>query len=66
MTDFFSKQAPAIEAVFKLKRKMLERKITYAWTVCPACNGKLYARLAGRKNHIHAYCTTEGCVRLME
>jgi hypothetical protein len=35
---------------------------------CPACNGVKTLRFsrAGYNGHIHAGCTTEGCVRWME
>jgi hypothetical protein len=34
---------------------------------CPCCHtGTLYYRIASYNGHIHAACTTEGCVRWME
>jgi len=59
-------QMEAIQAVLKLKEKMKERKIDHAWTHCPKCKGKLYARLVGRKQHIHARCQTDKCLAFME
>lgn len=55
---FLDDSGTLVEAVFKLKKKMLERNLTRARTNCPnpGCGGTLHARLAGRKNHIHAAC----------
>lgn len=33
---------------------------------CPICGGKLRFSRAGYNGHIHAACSTEGCVRWME
>lgn len=34
---------------------------------CPACEGgTLYWRIAGYNGHIHARCTTDGCISFME
>lgn len=33
---------------------------------CPCCGGKLSFSRSGYNGHIHARCSTEGCVRWME
>lgn len=60
-----------IQTAFKLKDRMIALNKTYVWTHCPICaangtKGKLYGRLVGRKLHLHAHCTTDGCVTFME
>lgn len=60
-----------IQTALKLKDRMIALNKTNVWTHCPICKeqgkkGKLYGRLVGRKHHLHAHCTTEGCVRFIE
>lgn len=51
----------------KVKAAMLEKGKRQAWTVCPKCKGKVYAVLAGNRNHLHMRCSSEGCdVWMME
>jgi hypothetical protein len=63
MTDNLDLTMKFMERVFKLKAKMLKDKLTFVRTTCniDGCEGEgkgeIVARLAGRKNHVHAYCT---------
>jgi hypothetical protein len=55
-----------LETGMKLKKVMLDKRITAAKAKCPFCDaGFLHGRLAGRKNHLHMSC--DGCdVAMME
>lgn len=60
--DFFAQIRPFFEAALKLKQVMLRRGLTAARCKCPMCkNETMQGRLAGRKNHIRAWCETPGC-----
>lgn len=65
MTTDFDDTMAFMKRVLQLKKKMMEKKITYAKTTCTVggCEGEIVARLAGRKNHVHAGCAT--CNRSM-
>ena len=58
--------AQTIELAMRAKRAMIEKDKRRGWTKCPRCGGKITAVLAGRKNHLHMACETEGCIRMME
>jgi hypothetical protein len=69
--DWNSKEAKlhvslTLEVYTKLKPKMLERKLTVAWTMCPKCGDRIDATLNGPKKHIHFRCRTPGCLQMME
>lgn len=66
--DFFSRVAPFMEAAVKLKQVMLRRGLTAARCRCPMCGEEnMQGRLAGRRSHIRAWCTTPGCnTQMME
>lgn len=66
-TDFFAKVKDVLEAGMKLKKVMIEKKITSAKAVCPrGCGGHIHGRLAGRKNHLRMWCDRCEDVRMME
>lgn len=64
----------AIERMNKLEPLFARVKLKYrgrdmhGHATCPICGVKsaLTISHSARKGHIHAFCTTEGCVRLME
>jgi hypothetical protein len=46
-----------LEAGVKLKKIMLDKKITAAKAPCTICRaGFLHGRLVGRKQHLHMWC----------
>lgn len=67
-SDFIKKTGPILAAGMKLKKVMLDKKITNAKAKCPVCeHGFIHGRLAGRKNHLRMWCDGEGCdVQMME
>lgn len=59
---FMKHAAEAIVTSQKLKLVMQGKGITAARAECPRCgNETLQGRLAGRKQHMRMWCTTEGC-----
>lgn len=51
----------------RLKSAMKLKGKRRGWTKCPRCGGKVIAVLAGKRDHLHMGCQTEGCdVRMME
>ena len=51
----------------RVKKKYRGRDL-HGHATCPVCGVKsaLTITHSARKGHVHAFCTTEGCVRLME
>jgi CRISPR/Cas system-associated protein Cas10 (large subunit of type III CRISPR-Cas system) len=51
----------------KIRTKYRGRDM-HGHATCPICGvkGALTVSHSKRKGHIHAFCTTEGCVRMME
>jgi len=65
--DVFDKFEEIAATAERLKRRMQELSKTRAWTHCPACGGKLYGRLAGRRQHLHMACDNPKChMRMMQ
>lgn len=60
MTEEKGKPDDFITRAFRLRARMIERKIRAAKTEC-VCGGFIIGRLAGPKNHLHARC--DGCGR---
>ena len=64
--DFMKRMTDIFMVGMKLKKKMIERKLTKAWTHCPFCDsGRINAVLVGKKNHMHMSCN-QCDVRMME
>lgn len=49
----------------KAKQQMLDQNLTSAKKACPRCGKWVKLRLAGKKNHLHMSCETEGCMWMM-
>jgi hypothetical protein len=56
-----------LPVAMKLKKKMLDKSITWAKTPCPECGGWLHGRIVGRRQHLHMACENADCfMRIME
>jgi hypothetical protein len=55
-----------VTSVLKLKKKVLDKKLSVAWTWCPRCKtGRLNARISPYNKHIHAACNNPECKMVM-
>ena len=64
-SDFVEKFRVAFDTATKLKRVMQKKSLRVAKAKCPKCDGLIYGRLCGPKDHIHMACDT--CdLRVME
>lgn len=64
--DFMKRIKATLKIAEKLKIIMKKKNIRACRCVCPDCGKHIHARLLGPKDHIHMYCETVTCHRLME
>lgn len=56
-----------LETASKIKKIMKSKNIRKSRCKCPYCdNGEITAVLAGKRDHLHAKCSTSGCFQIME
>lgn len=64
--DFMAAVAQTVTTATRLKSKMKERGLVRAQTICPRCDGRLDGALVGPKQHMRLWCSTPGCMQMME
>lgn len=65
-SDFMKRLKATLKIAEKLKIIMKKKNIRACRCVCPDCKKYIHAKLYGPKDHIHMYCETVTCHRLME
>ena len=69
--QWFEKQKAQMQKLEPMLDRIREKyrgRDMHGHATCPICGvkGSLTIQHSKRKGHIHAFCTTEGCVRMME
>lgn len=66
MSDWMDDAMASLTWAMKAKEQMQAKGLRRAKKKCPKCGELATLILAGPKDHIHAGCPTEGCLRIME